>query len=112
MKLTDQPIDHVVTKDLIRKLSEDVGAAIRRTLAIAPEPHLPVAMAAGASAVAVITALLDPEHNPEPDRECQLLAGLLLGRIGPNAVEDAFRDFEVLKAAGRAILNQEGRGDE
>jgi hypothetical protein len=103
--------DRRVTKDLIGKLSEDVGACIRRALSIAPEPHLPVAMAAGASAVAAIALLLSPKPQPEPDRECILLAGLLLGRIGPDAVEQAFEDFEVLKKAGRIAALKSAGGE-
>jgi hypothetical protein len=108
MKLTEAQTDHAVTKDLILKLSEDVGATIRRTLSIAPEPHLPVAMAAGASAVAAIAVLLNDDPKSEPDRDCLLLAGLLLAHIGPDAVKNAYRDFEVLKAAGRSALQREG----
>ncbi|QUS40547.1 hypothetical protein RPMA_18185 [Tardiphaga alba] len=90
-----------IIKDLMTKIGDDVGATMRRTLAISPEPRLPVAMSGGASAIALIAAFLDTDPKPEPDPDCVLLAGLLLGRIGPNQVEEAYKDFEILKAAGR-----------
>lgn len=97
-------MDKQVTRDLLRKCADDVGAALRRTIAIAPEPHLPIAMAAGASVVAFIGVLLDTENGPEPDSECILLAGLLIGRSGVGGLDPvgaAYDDFEILKAAGR-----------
>lgn len=99
-----------IIKDLMAKCGDDVGAAMRRTLSISPAPLLPVALSGGASAIALIAALLDTNPKPEPDPDCVLLAGLLLGRIGPNQVEEAYKDFEILKAAGRtaALTSQDG----
>lgn len=102
-----------IIKDLMVKIGDDVGATMRRTLAISPEPRLPVALSGGASAIALIAAFLDTDTKPEPDPDCMLLAGLLLGRIGPNQVEEAYRDFEILKAAGRTAASpSQPRGSE
>lgn len=111
MKLTEAQVQHGVTVDLVRKVGDDVGAIIRRALSIAPDPHLPIAMSAGASAVAVMALLLDTDPKPTIDPDCMLLAGLLLGRSGgKDAVGEAYKDFAALKAAGRAALQQqEGR---
>jgi hypothetical protein len=100
-------VEDGITRDLMRKLGDDVGATIRRIIDIAPEPHLPIAMSAGASAIAVVAFLLNTEPAPEPDPDCLLLAGLLLARTGigdDDPIGAAYADFEVLKSAGRAHL--------
>ena len=106
-RLTEAQVQKGITKDLIRKVGDDVGAIIRRAISIAPAPHLPIAMAAGASAVAAVAILLNTDPRPEPDPDCLLLAGLLLGRTtSPDAIGEACKDFEILKAAGRSALAQ------
>lgn len=92
-----------ITRDLMRKVGDDVGAALRRMMEIAPEPLLPIAMSAGTTVIALMALLLD--KNPErgsPDPKCLMLAGLLLahgGISGPDAVKNAYRDLEVLMDA-------------
>jgi hypothetical protein len=93
-----------ITKDLMAKVVDDVGSALRRVIAIAPDPHLPIAMAAGASVVAHVGILLDADPKPTPDPECIILAGLLIARTGlggPDPIGAAYDDFEALKKAGR-----------
>jgi hypothetical protein len=104
-----------ITKDLMQKLADDVNAALYRTLAIAPQPHLPIAMCGGAPLVAMMGALLDTDPGPTPDPDCLLLAGLLLARAGirgHDAIDQAYKDFEALKAAGRTseVLAKERPG--
>lgn len=94
-----------ITRDLMAKAADDIGAILRRTIAIAPEPHLPIAMSAGASVVGLLAALLDTEKKPTPDPDCVLLAGLLIARCGiggGDPVGAAYEDFDALKKAGRS----------
>lgn len=93
-------------RDLMTKVGDDVGAAMRRTLAIAPQPHLPIAIAAGASVIALIAFLLDTERSPDPDPDCVLLAGPLIARTGiggKDPIGEAYADFDLLKNAGRTV---------
>lgn len=104
-----------ITRDLMRKVASDVAVPLRRMLRLAPESGLPIALAAGKIVIAHLCILLDANPSPEPDPDCILLAGLLLGRYGANdldMVRGAYRDFEILKAgrAGAAIP-QETRVD-
>lgn len=95
-----------IIRDLMTKVGDDVGAALRRTLAIAPHPHLPIAIAAGASVVGLISAMLDKDRAPNPDPDCVLLAGLLIARTGiggKDPIREAYADFELLKEAGRTV---------
>jgi hypothetical protein len=101
------PHDHI-TRDLMRKASDDVLSALRRTLAIAPAPHLPIAASAAASAMGFVSALLEyatddgrvPGSAPDPD--CVLLAGLLCARMaigGEDPIGAAYADLKLLTAA-------------
>lgn len=97
-----------ITKDLMKKMGDDVSRTIMRTIAIAPEPHLPVAMAAAAAAIGILAAVLekpagkyvDPEADPDP--QAVLLAGLLAARcaITPNGdgIAAAYADLKTLTA--------------
>lgn len=94
--------------DLMKKTGEDVTRAILRTLAICPRPHLPLVLAAAAAAIGTVASILDEMTDKKlgngPNPENVLLAGLLAARtaISPNdGVAAAYRDFEVLKSAGR-----------
>ena len=100
-----EPQDHI-TRDLMRKASDDVLAAMSRTLAIAPAPHLPIAASAAASAMGFVSALLEhtdgrvPGSSPDPD--CVLLAGLLCARMaigGEDPIGEAYADLKLITAA-------------
>lgn len=102
-------MENQILADIAEKCAEDVSAAIKRTLSIAPEPKLPVAIMAGAAALGWISALLaeragtyDPTQSPDPDT--LLLAGLLAARLGmdgDSGIADAYEDLRILKEAGR-----------
>jgi Ni,Fe-hydrogenase III small subunit len=98
-------VAHLITDDLMRKVSDDVQAVLKRTLAIAPHPHLPVAVSAGAACIGVIAGLLEimsedgrvPGSKPDP--ECVLLAGLLCARMGTGGsdpIGQAYADLKTL----------------
>lgn len=104
-----------ITEDLMRKIEDDVIAAMSRTLAITPAPVLPVAISGLAAALGVTAAALAKANNSyvagEPDPDCVLLAALLGARMGMSAdgISEAYRDFDALKAAGRtATPKREG----
>jgi hypothetical protein len=97
-----------ITKDLMHKLSDDVTGAVRRVLSIAPQPHLPIAMSAGAVCVGFIAATLEHmseegrEAGSPPDPDCVLLAGLLCAHFGlgrDHPIGAAYADLRTLKAA-------------
>lgn len=96
-----------ITADLMDKCTDDVIRALKRALAIAPEPHLPIAAAAGAAVIGVMAGFLehmakDRIPGSAPDSECVLLAGLLCARMAldpANGVSNAYRDLEILRAA-------------
>lgn len=97
--------DHI-TRDLMRKVSEDVSAALNRTLSIAPHPLLPIAASAGAVCVGVMAGFLEamsPEGRAPgtaPDPDCVLLAGLLCARMGmggDDPIAAAYADLATLK---------------
>lgn len=99
--------NQAITKDLMKKMGDDVSRTIMRRIAIAPEPHLPVAMAAAAAAIGILAAVLekpsgkhDPQANPAP--QGVLLAGLLAARcaITPNGdgIAAAYADLKTLIA--------------
>lgn len=104
-----------IIRDLMTKVGDDVSAALRRTLTIAPAPHLPIALAAGASVVGLIAVLLDADPKPDPDPDCVLLAGLLIARTGiggKDPIGDAYADFKLLKDAGRTVaVSRPASGD-
>jgi hypothetical protein len=107
-----EAVNEQIVQDLMTKIGDDVVAVLRRTLSIAPKPHLPIAMSAGASVIAFVACLLDTDPKPTPDPECVLLAGLLIARTGlggADPIGEAFKDFDALKVAGRAAL-REGEG--
>jgi hypothetical protein len=99
--------DHI-TRDLMRKVADDVISAMRRTLAIAPAPILPVAVSAATAAMGIVSALLEQVSaegrvpGSEPDPDCVLLAGLLCARMGiglGDSIGQAYADLRVLAAA-------------
>lgn len=100
--------NHAVTNDLIAKAVKDIGAVMRRLRSIAPDPFLPVAIGAGVNAIVPIAVELHhmsgEPYKGEPDPDCMMLAALLLARTGisdADAVAEAYRDLDALKAAGR-----------
>jgi hypothetical protein len=95
-----------VVEDLMEKIAEDVTRAMGRTLAICPDPRLPVALAGAAAALGIVTSLLDEmaglKRKDGPSPENILLAGLLAARLGisgEDGVGQAYRDIEKLKVA-------------
>jgi hypothetical protein len=94
--------EHVIC-DLMHKCSRDVTAAIMRTLSLIPrEQQMPVAIAAGAGAIGILSAILDTDRKPELDPECVLLGALLCARCslapGGEGISQAYADLETLKA--------------
>lgn len=97
-------IDDRVINDLMKKVADDVTAAIIRTLSICPRPHLPLLTAAAAAALGVMASELDRlAGNKALDPDNVLLAGLLSARMG-TVTDDptgaAYKDFAVLENAG------------
>jgi hypothetical protein len=100
-----------ITRDLMKKVADDVVSAMHRTLAIAPSPHLPIAASAAAAAMGIVSALLE-ESSPDgrvpgstPDPDCVLLAGLLCARLGiggADPIGEAYADLKLLTAARTA----------
>jgi len=96
--------DDAVTSDLMRKVVDDVGAAIERTVTIAPLP-IPVVASGGSVAIGMMAALLEQladDHVPgsKPDPECIFLAALIIARMGTqhdDPIGQAYRDLEALK---------------
>ena len=93
-----------ITNDLMKKIGNDVTAAMIRTLDIAPN-HLPVAMAGAAAAVGVTAAILSrlndsQELGGEPNPDMVMLAALIIGRmgLGPDGVSQAYIDLETLRS--------------
>lgn len=105
---TQEQIDHSITSDLMKKISNDITGYMVRTLSLAGErQQLPIGIAGGAACAGVIAAMLNKagggEGGKRPDPECILLAGLLLAHTGiggDDPIGNAYRDLERLKAAG------------
>lgn len=90
-----------ITNDLIVKVAEDVSAALKRTLAIAPEPaRLAIMMSAGMPILAGMAHVIDPKAK-ECKRDTLMFCGLLLSRVGKDSMDEAARDIATLIAAGR-----------
>ncbi len=100
-------VDHAITRDLMKKLGDDISGYMLRTLSLAePRQQLPIGISAGAACVGMIAAILNKyaegEAGQPPDPECVLLAGLLVARTGiggDDPIGAAYRDLETLKAA-------------
>ena len=97
-----------ITEDLMSKIEDDVTATMHRTLAIAPDPLLPVAISGLAAALGLTAAILAKAGGNyvagEPDLDCILLAALLGARIGIGGADptrEAYEDFDALKSVGR-----------
>lgn len=99
-----------ITSDLMKKVADDVIAAVHRTLAIAPDPLLPIAVSAGAACVGIVWAMLenlsDQGRTPgaAPDPECLMLAGLIVARVGikqEDPIGAAYKDMDALRKTGR-----------
>jgi hypothetical protein len=90
-----------IISDLMGKVSDDVSNALCRTLALCPEPKLPVAIAGGAAAIGTIAAVLNTAPKAgKIDPECVLLAALLCAWVAldpKNGVHYAYRDLETLR---------------
>jgi len=95
--------ENTVTKDLMIKISQDITAAMMRTLALT-DNHLPVAIAGGSAAAGIIAGCLGKmsgayDKEKGPDEENVMLAGLLIARMGsqhPDAIAQAYRDLDRL----------------
>jgi hypothetical protein len=108
-----------ITRDLIRKGADDIGAVIRRLRSIAPRPFMPVAVGLAGAAIVALAAELAVKNGAAkdtPDPDCMILAALLAARCGISAddpINAAYADFEALKSAGRvppdALLKAENR---
>lgn len=100
--------NRAVTKDLIRKGSEEVGAVVSRIRSIAPAPFAPIAIAIAGGAVmplAMELAWMAGVRSPKPQPLHMLLAGLLAARTGlggENPIDQVFKDIAALQKAGRA----------
>jgi hypothetical protein len=100
-------LDRQITKDLIRKGSEDIGLVVQRLHSIAPKPFMPIAVAMAGAAIiplAMELAVASGAASPEPDPECMLLAALLAARCGlrsDDPIGAAYADLEALKSSGR-----------
>lgn len=109
MSQEETPLDIAITKDLMTKVADDVGAAIKRSAALAPNSDLPVVMAAAAAALGTLAAALDKRtgkssRDAGPQMEGVMLAALLTARAGLNVGEGldaAYKDMAALRAAGR-----------
>jgi hypothetical protein len=96
-----------ITEDLMDKIADDVTFAMKRTLALAPNPLLPVAMNGGAVAIGIVAAVLAEaagkyEPKSKPDVDTVLLAALLCARVGTDVddgIAQAYRDLEALRSA-------------
>jgi len=93
-----------ITNDLMKKVGDDVTAAMIRTLDIAPN-HLPVAVAGAAAAVGVTAAILgrlndSQEMGGGPNPDMVMLAALIIGRmgLGPDGISQAYKDLETLRS--------------
>lgn len=101
--MTDEEINKQITKDLIRKGCEDVGLVVQSLRAIAPAPFLPIAMAAGGSALVYLAAelaMMAGTLSEKPDPDCMLLGALMAAHSGlgcSDPVGGAYADFEALK---------------
>ena len=94
-----------VTSDLMRKVSDDVGKTIMRTLMLTPHTGA-ILLSATATAIAMfgaeLHAMAGGPKSAGPQTDAMILAALLAARGSDrDGVEDAYKDFEVLKAAGR-----------
>jgi hypothetical protein len=96
-----------ITNDLMVKVADDVTRCVNRTLAIAPEPLLPIGISAIAATLGITALLLQRvagavDNGPEPD--CVMLAALLGARLAidpESGTKAAYADLECLKSAGR-----------
>lgn len=96
-----------ITRDLMRKLADDVSQSMLRTLSLADAPQqLPIGISAGASCIGIVAGILNAiegkERGTPPDRDCILLAALLVARTGiggDDPIGDAYRDLAVLNKA-------------
>ena len=105
----DEP-DFEVTRDLMTKVTNDIKDLMLRVALIAPPPTLPLALAACAATLGILSLeireRMDPPRDPGEglDPDLILLAGLMAARVGehgPGCVALAYEDMEVLEAAGR-----------
>ncbi len=90
-----------ITADLMRKVSDDVSAAIGRVVELCPEGIVPITTAAIAAALGWGARALATRPGAEPQSDDVLLAALLGARMGteyPDAIGQAYRDLETLKA--------------
>jgi hypothetical protein len=100
-----------ITRDLMKKLADDVTSSMVRTLSLAGErQQLPIGIAAGASCIGIIAAMLNSAKGgasgQEPDPDCILLAALLVARTGiggDDPIGDAYRDLGFLNEAHASL---------
>lgn len=110
IKLDGTDFANAIINDLMKKCADDTRNVIFRVCDIAPEPHLPVVMGAGCAVIAAMAMHMDPAPTRAgPKKDIMLLAGLILGRMGAGegCVDEALKDFELLKAARRTAGDAE-----
>ncbi|MBO4222004.1 hypothetical protein [Bradyrhizobium neotropicale] len=104
--------EHAILQDLMRKVGDDVEAAIDRVLQIAPRPFLPMLLQASAVCVSGLTVEIEGHNNHRnPGRrltpqELTMLSALMAGRALTegeldSALQAAHADIVALKAGGR-----------
>jgi hypothetical protein len=104
---TQAELDLQIVDDLMKKVADDIERAIKRSLDIAPEPRLPIAVQAASTAVGELFEVLRGfEGSPLSDLQLVMLAALLAGRgatVGEYhaALVEAKEDLCALYSAGR-----------
>jgi len=101
-------VSEQITRDLMRKASDDTVSVLRRVLSIAPRPWLPIAAAAGAGCLGFVAAELEymsedgRKEGDTPYRDAVMLAGLLCAHLsigGDDPIGAAYADLKTLEAA-------------
>jgi hypothetical protein len=107
---TQADLESQIVLDLMRKVADDVEAVINRTLDIAPEGSMPIAVQAAAAAIARLATVIrcQDQAEPFPARQLIMLAALMAARGAIEeelyaAIDEAERDMRALHRAGRIV---------